>query len=205
MGKEYSPFFIKICSVISHFFNPIISLTIFFIYFSFNNGLSAKQNLYHFGLLLVFIILPVVFWIGWNVKTKRYTNVDVSDRKQRKTLYFFIESVQLIYLIANYALFHIIDWIVLFILVLTIVMQWSNYFVKSSMHTAFNIFVAFLFFSYQPILGIIWGMITAIVAYTRIILKRHTLKEIIWGIIIASIISFMYLYAHNKTELNIEL
>lgn len=192
---------IRLSKWISNLFNPIISLTFFFIYYGFHNGLTYAENWQHFGLIFGLIIFPIIFWITWNVKTKRYTNADVSDRNQRKTLYFFIEGCLGFYLIIYYFLSQMIDWVMLFILILTLVMQWSNYFVKSSMHTAFNVFTSFLFFTYNPTLGIIWGILTVMVAITRIILKRHTPKEIVWGTIISVVISFMYLYTQILTQL----
>ncbi len=182
---------------ISKIFHPIISLTIFFVYYGLNNGKGIKENSLQFGLVFGIIILPIAFWITWNVKNQRYSNADVSDRNQRKTLYFFIEGMQMVYLLVYYFINQEVDLMVLFILILTIVMQMSNYFVKSSMHTAFNVLVAFLFFSYSPLLGIIWGTITLIVAISRLILKRHTLSEIIWGTLISFVVSFAYLYTQS--------
>ena len=79
-------------------------------------------------------------------------------------------------------------------------MQVSNYFIKSSMHTAFNIFVAALFFSINPYIGLIWLGIAILVGFTRIILKRHTIGEVVAGAIIASFISFIYLYANIQYQ-----
>ncbi|HQD45325.1 MAG TPA: phosphatase PAP2 family protein, partial [Kaistella sp.] len=70
------------------------------------------------------------------------------------------------------------------------------YFIKSSMHTAFNVFVAALFFAKSPVLGIFWLGIAVLVGITRIILKRHTVKEVFMGAIIAGVVSFIYLYAN---------
>jgi membrane-associated phospholipid phosphatase len=84
----------------------------------------------------------------------------------------------------------------LFILILLLALQISNYFIKSSMHTAFNIFVATLFFNIETYMGIIWLFIAGLVGITRIILKRHTTKEVILGAFIAFLVSFLYLYCN---------
>ncbi|GGP02310.1 hypothetical protein GCM10010992_06180 [Cloacibacterium rupense] len=62
------------------------------------------------------------------------------------------------------------------------------------MHTSFNVFVSALFFSLNPIYGLIWLFLTLLVAISRVILKRHTVKEVIMGALIATVISFVYLY-----------
>ncbi|WP_346985439.1 ABC transporter permease [Chryseobacterium sp. POE27] len=144
--EEKQPSFIrKISRIISDFFNPLISLVIFFIYMSIKNY-AVKDSLLYFVPILLMIILPIIIWLVWNVKTGRYTNMDVSDRRQRKSLYFFIAGCVISYLIFNYFENGYVDFVMLFIFILLLTMQISNYFIKSSMHTAFNIFVAALFF-----------------------------------------------------------
>ncbi|MDO4225246.1 MAG: hypothetical protein Q4C75_05085 [Bergeyella zoohelcum] len=73
-------------------------------------------------------------------------------------------------------------------------MDISNFFIKSSMHTALNIYTSALFLNESIYLGIIWLGISFIVAITRIILKKHSVKEIFFGTILGSLISFLYLY-----------
>lgn len=189
----------KISKVISDFFNPLVSLFIFFIYMSIREY-SLKDSILYFAPILLMIIVPVVIWLVWNVKTKRYTNMDVSDRVQRKTLYIFIASCVIIYLIFNYLKNGYIDLVMLFILILIFTMQISNFFIKSSMHTAFNVFVAALFFTLNWKAGLIWLGIAALVGITRIILKRHTVKEVFMGAGIAFLVSFIYLYCNIQFQ-----
>ena len=85
-------------------------------------------------------------------------------------------------------------------MVLLLVMQISNYFIKSSMHTAFNVFVAALFFAVHSGMGIFWFGIAILVGISRIILKRHTVQEVIAGAAIASFVSFIYLYTHIQIQ-----
>ncbi len=132
---------------------------------------TFKESLVYFFPLLLMIIAPVVIWLVWNVKTGRYTNMDVSNRIQRKTLYVFIATCLIIYLIFNYIRNGYIDLVLLFILILLFALQISNFFIKSSMHTAFNIFVAALFFTLDWKIGLVWLGIASLVGLTRIILK----------------------------------
>ncbi|WP_080778995.1 phosphatase PAP2 family protein [Chryseobacterium phocaeense] len=189
----------KISKVISDFFNPMVSLFIFFIYMSVRKY-SWQESLHYFVPILLMIIIPVVIWLVWNVKTGRYTNMDVSDRIQRKTLYIFIAACVIIYLIASYFRNGYIDLVMLFILILIFTMQISNFFIKSSMHTAFNVFVAALFFTLDWKAGLIWFGIAILVGITRIILKRHTVQEVFMGAGIAFVVSFIYLYCNIQFQ-----
>ena len=189
----------KISKVISDFFNPLVSLFIFYIYMSVREY-SFKDSLFYFVPILLITIIPVIIWLIWNVKTGRYTNMDVSDRVQRKTLYLFVAGCLMSYLIFHYIRNGYIDLVMLFILILLITMQISNFFIKSSMHTSFNIFVAALFFTLDWKMGLIWLGIATLVGITRVILKRHTVKEVFMGAGIAFLISFVYLYCNIQFQ-----
>ncbi len=189
----------KLWKIISDFFNPLTSLFLYFLYFSYENY-SAQEATHHFLPLFLFTALPISLWIFWNVKTGKYSNVDVSNRVQRKSLYFFIIACIASYLLYDFSVNKNTDLIMVFIMVLLIAMQISNYFIKSSMHTAFNLFVAALFFSSNPLLGMLWFIITIIVGISRVILKRHTIKEVVSGALIAAFISFIYLYTHIQIQ-----
>ncbi|MDR2235777.1 MAG: phosphatase PAP2 family protein [Chryseobacterium sp.] len=198
--EEKQPLLVhKISKVISDFFNPLVSLFIFYVYMSVREY-SLKDSLLYFVPILLMIIIPVIIWLIWNVKTGRYTNMDVSDRVQRKTLYIFLGGCVILYLLFNYIRNGYIDLVMLFILILLITMQISNFYIKSSMHTSFNIFVAALFFTLDWKMGLIWLGIAILVGITRVILKRHTVKEVFMGAGIAFLISFIYLYCNIQFQ-----
>jgi membrane-associated phospholipid phosphatase len=199
MEEKQSSLLHKISKVISDFFNPLVSLIIFFIYMSIREY-ALKDSMMYFIPILAMIIIPVVLWLVWNVKTGRYTNMDVSNRVQRKTLYIFIAACVIAYLVFHYIRNGSVDLVMLFILILLFALQISNLFIKSSMHTAFNIFVAALFFSLDWKMGLLWLGIAALVGITRIILKRHTVKEVFMGAGIAFMVSFIYLYCNIQFQ-----
>ncbi|WP_294272237.1 phosphatase PAP2 family protein [uncultured Chryseobacterium sp.] len=198
--QEKQPSFVhKISKIISDFFNPLISLFIFFVLMSIWKY-SLRDSVFHFLPILLIVILPVIIWILWNVKTGRYVNMDVSNRVQRKTLYIFIVVCVMVYMVYAYLASGSIDLVMLFILILLLALQISNFFIKSSMHTAFNVLVAALFVPMSWITGIIWLGIAALVGVTRVILKRHTVREVITGAGIAFVVSLIYLYCSMQLQ-----
>ena len=200
MNITHSPFVIKFSKFISNFFNPLVSMVIYFYFFS-KKELSKSEAWAYFIPVLLFTLLPTIVWLVWNVKTGRYTNLDVSDRKQRKSLYFFLAFCVIAYLVYYYIVHHQMDINMLFIFILLLIMQLSNYFIKSSMHTAFNVFVASMFFAIDWKWGLAWFFLAILVGITRIILKRHTVKEVLMGILIASLVSFVYLYTQIQIQI----
>lgn len=199
LEEKKTSFLTVISKIISNFFNPLVSLLIYFIYLSFEKY-TLQQALVYFLPILVIIIIPIVTWLTWNVKTGRYSNMDVSNREQRKSLYFFIGGSLIIYLFYYYVENNTLDFSLLFVFILLLLLQISNLYIKSSMHTAFNIFVAALFCTLNIKIGIIWLCIAFLVGFTRIILKRHTPKEVTLGATIAIIISFIYLYCNIQFQ-----
>lgn len=188
------PLVLKISKFISNFFNPLVSLLIYFVYASYATP-DSDDNLWSLLRLFLILILPISAWIFWNVKTGRYTNMDVSNRKQRNSLYIVIVGLMLVYLLVDYFLNHKhINLEILFLLILLVLMQLSNYFIKTSMHTALNVYTAALFFAINPTLGFIWFGIAVLVGITRITLGRHSVKEVLMGFFLSSIVSFIYLY-----------
>lgn len=183
----------KLIQYISNFFNPILSLLVFFFYISIKK-LSFKEGLEEFLPLLILLILPIVFWLVRKIKTGKYEDMDVSNRHQRKGFYFFLLGVFGLFLMYDYFVRGNLNSIFLCLFLLLVLMQLSNYLIKSSMHTAFNLFVAALFFKENHSLGWIWLGITILVAGTRIILKRHSLAEVISGFLISILVSAIYLF-----------
>lgn len=196
---KISPSLISVSKFISNFFNPLTSLMLFLIYSSSYN-LDLKQIVAEIFPILLIIVVPLITWIYWNVKKGNYSNMDVSNRRQRNSLYIVIDALILLYLAVNYLLDGQIDFTMLFLLLLLILMQVSNFFIKSSMHTALNIFAAALFFSINPVIGAIWLAIAIAVGITRIILKRHTPKEVLMGAFLGAVVSFFYLYVFIQNQ-----
>lgn len=196
---EKHPLIIRFSKIISNFFNPLTALFIYFTYSS-SREFSFSETAKLFLPLLLIVVIPISAWIYWNVRKGNYTNMDVSNRKQRKSLYFFIAVTLVLFLGYDYFFNENVDLIVTFLLLLLVLMQLSNYYIKSSMHTAFNVFVAALFFAISPTLGLVWLLIAILVGVTRIILKRHTVAEVISGASIALLVSFIYLYANIQMQ-----
>ena len=187
-----NPFILKLSKVISNFFNPLVSLVIYFFYYSYKNY-TWEQASGKFVPILLLLIIPTALWIYRNVKNGTYTNMDVSNRKQRYSLYIFIIIATIIFLSVDFYLHKEMDWAIFMLCILLILMQISNFFIKSSMHTSLNVYVAALFFTIEPIIGIFWFLLSIIIGITRVILKRHTQKEVLSGGIIAIFVSLIYL------------
>ena len=201
MQKTASALLIKLSNILSNVLNPLFSLLIFFIYFA-KEKMETTEAFKNLLWMVILVIIPIFGWIFWNVETGRYTNMDVSDRKQRNSLYLFnvfIVSIYIAFLYFTQQNFDLI-LIIIFVMALMLIMHFSNFFIKSSMHTSFNVFVSALFFSLNIYFGLFWLFLTILVGISRVILKRHTVKEVIMGASIATVVSFIYLYFNIQNQ-----
>lgn len=193
MQKNYPAAVQKSAAVISKIFNPLISLLFFFAYYSLMHYTPAEVA-DKFLPVISIVVLPTGLWIFYNVKSGNYADSDVSNRRKRRGLYTFMAVSFLAYFIYNYVSKGDMDVRFVFLTVLLIALQLSNYFVKSSMHTAFNLFTAALFSTENISLAIGWLFITIAVALSRIVLGRHSVKEVAFGGGIGLIVSVIYCF-----------
>ncbi|EQB91901.1 hypothetical protein C874_08090 [Elizabethkingia anophelis 502] len=181
----------KISSFISNLFNPVFSFLFFLLYYAFSTMENGEAWLLIGKAILIFAV-PILGYIYYNVKKGKFTNMDVSNRKQRNSLYYYIIALLLLFIVVNLIIGKAIPAAFYYLTGLLCAMMLSNFWIKSSMHTALNFFVAALFYQVSPALGFIWGGLTVIIAITRLILKRHTLSEVFSGAVIGIIFSIAF-------------
>lgn len=174
-------------------FNPATALALYFIVVSFLRY-SALAALERVALLIFIVILPVFGYIHSGVKSGKFKNHDVSDRTERKKLYLVAAVCTGIFMAADRMFTGHFDLSIVFGALLLILMQISNFFIKSSMHTAFNVFCVYLWYKEIPAMSIAWLAVSLLTAYSRIYLGRHSIAEVFSGGLLASAAGFLYLY-----------
>lgn len=159
---------------------PIFAVTVLFTYEKFN------QALIHSSLILGGICLPLCLKMYWKTKSGSYTNFDVSDQKQRQSWYVYAVVILLLVTIVLFVTEQprTLRLSILFALILLTISKLVNFFIKSSLHVSLNIFLAFLIMSINLLIGLIFLCSIFFIAWARLVLKRHTLKEIITGALI---------------------
>jgi len=141
------------------------------------------------GLLLAIVIVPIVWHNYQKVSDGNYSNFDVSSRSQRIGLYPVLIGLTLLFL----ALLAVTGQPYVFIhgtmcvILLLICSYCINFYIKTSLHTSISIFITVGFYSLHHSLGLILGIFTILVVLSRLVLKRHTLNEILVGALIGGI------------------
>jgi hypothetical protein len=184
-------------SVICH---PLLTLPLFTIVALLFKE-EAKDALLHSSIILFGFFLPVTVHMYTKFKNGSYSNFDVSDRNQRQSWYKFASLLLLVVSIILFATEQpkSLQLSILSFLILLLISGIINYRIKTSLHVTLTIYLAFLIIPMNFQIAGIFISLSLLVAWARIILKRHTLKEVLTGFIIGTFIGvssvvFDYLY-----------
>lgn len=181
----------RIVSIIGH---PLLILSLSTILIAFHFYTSAKAWLIS-AIVIGFVIVPVTVNNLLKARKKVYTNFDVSDRKQRHSFYRFGLVVLSIGVIALYFVPGARSFFTgtLFALVMLATSAIINMKVKASLHTAVVAYMAISFYSIN--LNIMIGLLLfgILIAISRLILKRHTIREVLIGGLLGIIFGLLYL------------
>ncbi len=167
-------------SVIGH---PLITISVFILVYGYL-FYDVKTTLSAFALIFLIVIIPVSVNNYWQAKKGFITNFDVSDRKQRASLFpYLLVLVAIMWFVMYmynfpYAITHGVLFFFLMLLVITVI----NLKLKASLHAASSMFICMMIVNINPFVGFAMLFFSLVVAWSRLVLKRHTLPEIIAGL-----------------------
>ena len=172
----------QIAKCISFCGHPLLTIPLFVTITMLATEDIRKASLVIF-LIVGCIFVPLIAWLYIKSKNGTTTNFDVSDRRQRKSLFVFMLPVLMLVTIILYysGRSKTICLSVFFGLVITFVSQLVNLRIKSSLHVSLTIYLAFLIMPLNYVAGVIILLLSALIGWSRIALGRHTLKEVLWG------------------------
>ncbi len=148
-------------------------------------------------LTLGLLIIPTTLWIVVKYKRGSYTNLDVSDKKQRTSLYLFVLPLLItVILFLHYSNKSLpIRNGFLFAFILFFVSFLINFRVKISLHVSLNTFLATSLFITYPQVSIIFLIFCIAIAWSRIVLKRHSYLEACLGFFLGLSTGLAFLFS----------
>jgi len=188
----HNKFMLKIARFITFILHPmvLVSPAVFLIVIASGGG---YYEAFLWTIVTLLFTLFVAGYILLGVKKGFFSNFDVSKRKQRIYLFPFVIATALIFLAVLFnfngpkALLMAILYFVIALAILTVV----NLRVKASIHVA-SLTAALVSASY--LFGVLFYpflIFIPVMAWARIIEKRHTLKETIVGFIMGTLLAIM--------------
>jgi len=188
----------KIAQLVSVAGHPLLTIPLYaaFVLFTFQD---VKTAFFNSALIIGCIFIPLILRLYLKTRNGSYTNFDVSDRKQRKSMFFFIIPLLSIVTAVVFITGQSVNLCLslLFALVLVVISQLVNLHIKSSMHVSFHLYLSFLVMSLNYRVGIIVLLISIPIAWSRMALGRHTLKEVVSGGVIGLTVGLCMIYAEG--------
>jgi len=172
----------KIANFISVLGHPLLTVSLFSILSIFNFESIERASVIS-ALIIGVVIIPTTIKMYRGKKNGVYTNFDVSDKVERQAWYKYVLTLLLIVTLTLFLTHQSLNLrlSVLFFFLLLLTSQIVNNFIKSSLHVSLNIFIIFLISPMNLIIGLLLFLFVLIIAWARLSLKRHTVKEIILG------------------------
>jgi dienelactone hydrolase/membrane-associated phospholipid phosphatase len=186
----------KVISIIGHplMFIPAVTGLILILLEGVKTGLQS------FGILIGLAILPITIWMFVKSKSGFYTNFDVSNRRQRVTLFLFI----ILFLLVTTLTLYITGqpkYLCFSLLIgtgLITISFFVNYIIKSSLHVSLNAYLAICIGIINIPLSIGLFLFTLIIGWSRIVLKRHSILEVCIGLVLGVISGFGFIKSQNN-------
>ncbi|MEO7992239.1 MAG: phosphatase PAP2 family protein [Chryseolinea sp.] len=191
---------IKLAKYISVLGHPLLTIPLVLIVALFNFE-EPKRALFISLLIVGGIFIPLTIKMYNGTKDGTYTNFDISEKSQRQSWYFFalalLAIVTIVLFVTNQSRVLCLSMLFAFILLLT--SQLMNYYIKSSLHVSLNVFLAFSILPMSLVTGIVLFVFVILISWSRLALKRHTLKEILAGAFIGFAVGILLLLINTRT------
>ncbi len=185
----------KIARFFSAIAHPILLVPVYSIYVTITQLTGAAVNIC-IGITVLASVLLIIYMMR-QVRKQKIADFDASNQAERQNRVFLpIIGV----LAASYGLFFYLEQpasvltSTLFFGLLFIVGYGLNFFIKASLHVAIPLFLGCMAYANNPFLSFfLWGMLP-FVAWSRLVLQRHTRAEIAGGSILGASVGMAYCF-----------
>jgi hypothetical protein len=183
----------KAAAIVSFLGHPLLTFPVFVVLVSFRSFEVEKASLISF-VAIVGVIVPVTIRNYLKARRGEYTNFDVSNREERKGFYPLPVILIALALLVFYFTDQPPDVIAgtLLSLLLMITAGLINLKIKCSLHAAASVFLSFLLLKVWFYAGVVMFAFTIFICISRFILKRHSVVEIIAGLVVGSVFGSVY-------------
>ena len=181
----------RIAAFFSNIGNPFLLFPVVISYLAARElGYKAAKPLL-FTMLAIFGILAVFLFV--RKQRGEITNLDVSNQKQRALNIYLPTIIMLLLAIAYF------QWTkqpyvfrTLYVGLLLITCFALNFWKKISLHTVVATYLSSLLLSTNYWLGIAFFVFSFLIAWSRVVLERHTKTEVLLGWVVGSLFGLGY-------------
>jgi membrane-associated phospholipid phosphatase len=186
----------KIAKIISAIGHPLLTIPLFVMVTLFH--FETFESAMRISVLITGgLIIPVSYSMYRKSKKGAYTNFDVSDRVQRQRWYLLPIALLTVLTVVLYLTHQPLPlcYGMLCGLLLLICSSFTNQFLKVSLHTAYSFYIVVL--AWQIVgarIGIVFILLAIIVSWSRLVLKRHSILELIFGCVFGVLFGLLFVF-----------
>ena len=169
---------------LSRLLHPFSLVFVILLLIQLLSGQTLLKALLWSLLSFAILVLPALSFITFRIRKGRYQDMGVSLREDR-TLLYLIGGLSFIVLLLTLYLFKAPHYLQLSLqaafLAMLIGAVFNRFINKLSLHTlGVSGSATALFYLSWP-LGLVFGFLSVLVAWSRLTLSRHILPEVVWG------------------------
>jgi hypothetical protein len=169
---------------LSRLLHPFSLVFVILLLIQLLSGQTLLKALLWSLLSFAILVLPALSFITFRIRKGRYQDMGVSLREDR-TLLYLIGGLSFIVLLVTIYLLNAPRYLQLSLqsafLAMLIGAIFNRFINKLSLHTlGVSGSATALFYLSWP-LGLVFGLLSLLVAWSRLTLSRHTLPEVVWG------------------------
>lgn len=185
----------KVAGVLSFLGHPLLMGT-FLSAVVFYQMFPPQKALLLSGFVLLLVSLPAAAWIYYKTQSGGYSNFDVSVRSQRKSMYLVLTGLLGIASLLAWQSEQPLAFCIGLSLCLGMILLsfLINTFLKTSLHAAMSFFMAVGLLQLHLGLGVCLLLLAVLVGISRLVLKRHSLAEVISGSVVGASAGLMLIY-----------
>ncbi len=168
-------------------FHPFILASVTIWYSIYATTHEARTAWEWAAVAIALVILPGILFIAYKLRRREYTDADVSVRQHRFGLYLFLGICQILCLaiLIGFSAPHVLITSFAAGMLALVAISLVNTRTKVSVHAATSSGCALLLFLLSPPLGLLIGLASLGVGWSRIYLYRHTWPQVLLGWLIA--------------------
>jgi membrane-associated phospholipid phosphatase len=189
----------RLASLLGH---PFLTIPLYTIIITFNIY-DIRKALFVSAIVLIGFFVPLIVWNLVRTKKGIYTNFDVSNQQQRKSMYVFalplLSGVLVVFYFTHQAPALLIN--ILFGVILLLASYLVNFYIKCSGHMSLTIFLSFIILPVNFIAAICLLLCAIVIGWSRLELKRHTFAEVMTGMFLGLITGLTMLYCQGYFKL----
>lgn len=178
-----------IAYIVSTLFNPMIGFFLLFGLAANRSGITGWDFVFLMSIFFLLIIVPPALVLLWGIKTKRISNWDISNRPQRvRALLVFALFLFFDYFVIQFLGTPLMKQVFVFVLIYFFGFFMITLRFKISGHMSTATLVLCILVNWYGISVLPLALILPLIAWSRLILKRHTVGEIVGGSVYSIVI-----------------